>query len=195
MTIVNTTSPNHFSTAANNIAHYFNDIIYSLGEGTNGEVLSISANITLGGANTTQIYVTGIFTSAGNTTCNSVALWDGNEWSPLGEGIHILMEYDDYPILQIEIWGAYLFVGGAFDKAGSENVNNIAKWDTNNQVWLSVGDEKRFNQLIMAPFAINNTGGELLVVARSYDEFHIDNLIVSGKLFIFYTLRVLLYVY
>lgn len=63
----------------------------------------------------------GVFDTAGNTSANNIALWDGLTWSNLGTGINgavtALIEYN-----------GGLIAGGYFDTAGGLPANNIAEW-------------------------------------------------------------------
>jgi hypothetical protein len=76
------------------------------------------------------LYAGGDFTTAGGVTVNSVARWDGTEWSALsgasGTGasgiVHALAVFDDGS-------GPALYIGGMFSTAGGLYVNNIASWD------------------------------------------------------------------
>ncbi len=68
----------------------------------------------------------GWFTIAGCTQASNVAIWDGSEWSPLGEGT-------SGPVFSLAVFdagaGPALFAGGDFDDAGGVRVDNIAMWD------------------------------------------------------------------
>lgn len=76
------------------------------------------------------LYAGGAFTTAGGTTVNYIAKWDGTRWSPLvspggiGVSSHVraLEVFDDGT-------GPALYVGGSFGSAGGTTVNFIAKWD------------------------------------------------------------------
>lgn len=84
----------------------------------------------------------GLETPTGFQPMKSIAAWDGTTWSPLAQGI------GDQPasfapgtVNAMAIfdggWGAELYVGGSFGKAGNVNANNIAAW--NGISWRAVG--------------------------------------------------------
>lgn len=83
------------------------------------------------------LYVGGWYDTAGGITCNSIAKWDGEQWSPLGTGLggypyfcEALGVFDDGT-------GPALFVGGAFFSAGGSPARSIAKWD--GKQWSALG--------------------------------------------------------
>jgi hypothetical protein len=71
----------------------------------------------------TDVYAGGFFTSAGGGRAQNIAKWDGNSWSPLGDG-------RDRLVLAIAVSGKDVYVGGTF--AGV-----IARWDGYNWTSLS----------------------------------------------------------
>lgn len=83
------------------------------------------------------LYAAGSFTSAGSTTTEGIAKWDGTEWLPLETGLTgagargaTLEVFDDGS-------GEALYVGGRFDFAGGVQASNIARWD--GTAWSPVG--------------------------------------------------------
>ncbi len=81
-----------------------------------------------------QLYVGGHFDEAGGVPAQSIARWDGQNWSALGSGgangIGGIV-YD------LAISGTQVYVGGAFDLAGGEPANRVALW--NGSVWAALG--------------------------------------------------------
>lgn len=75
----------------------------------------------------TDVYVGGYFTKAGDLTVNGIAKWDGNSWSALGTGVAGSNFVGR--INAIAVHGTNVYVGGRFDRAGSVQVANFAKWD------------------------------------------------------------------
>ncbi len=76
------------------------------------------------------LFVGGAFTTAGGITVNRIARWDGQVWSPLGEGmsstVFALEVYDsdgDGPA------PAALYAAGNFTIAGQAGASRIAKWN------------------------------------------------------------------
>ena len=74
----------------------------------------------------------GNFTEIGGISANHIAVWNGNVWSPLGNGTN-------GPVAKISIANnGNVYVGGAFDTAGGITVNNIALWD--GSTWSALTD-------------------------------------------------------
>ncbi len=85
------------------------------------------------------LFVGGEFTSAGGVPANSIAKWNGSQWSALGQGVtygpvlasvSALAVYDDGT-------GAALYAAGIFSTAGGVSAHNIARWD--GQTWSPLG--------------------------------------------------------
>lgn len=75
------------------------------------------------------LYIGGLFSQAGGVDANSVARWDGTDFSPLegamGDGVsnfvNTFAAWDDGS-------GPALYTGGFFEQAGGVTANNIARW-------------------------------------------------------------------
>jgi trimeric autotransporter adhesin len=80
-----------------------------------------------------KVYVTGLFTAAGNTRANYVAGFDGTNWFPLNGG---LMS-DGAAGLCAVADNNYLYVGGIFTNADDPTANNTARWDGTS--WSGIG--------------------------------------------------------
>jgi hypothetical protein len=78
------------------------------------------------------LYAGGYFTTAGKALANHIACWDGNEWSPLGNGVNASVRD-----LALDSQGN-LYAGGAFTTAGDVKVNSIAQWD--GKIWSALGE-------------------------------------------------------
>ena len=80
------------------------------------------------------LYVGGDFSLAGEVAAAGVARWDGQQWSPLGEGVagvvNALAVHDDGS-------GPSLFAAGEFTAAGGA-ATNVARWD--GVRWWPIGD-------------------------------------------------------
>ncbi len=80
------------------------------------------------------LYAGGTFNQAGGVSARSIAKWDGESWSPLGEGVdgsvRALAVYDDGR-------GPALYAGGDFQTAGGIHAGGAARWD--GVSWSSVG--------------------------------------------------------
>jgi hypothetical protein len=87
-----------------------------------------------------SLFAGGSFTSAGGTTMNNLARWNGSSWSPVGFGggsngaqgvVRCLAVLNDGS-------GPALYVGGEFGGAGGvSGTRGIARW--NGSTWSSVG--------------------------------------------------------
>ncbi len=78
-----------------------------------------------------NLYAGGEFTTAGGTTVNYIAKWDGSSWSTLGTGMN-----NTVYALAIDS-SNNVYAGGHFTTAGGTTVNRIAKWDGSS--WSAVG--------------------------------------------------------
>jgi hypothetical protein len=76
-----------------------------------------------------DLYVAGLFNSAGGVPAGGLAKWDGTNWSGVGgfSGVAVRVESD----------GTNLYVGGAFTNCGGIFATNIAKWNGTN--WSALG--------------------------------------------------------
>ncbi|HXR05235.1 MAG TPA: hypothetical protein VN836_11060 [Verrucomicrobiae bacterium] len=108
--------------------------------------------------NGTNVYVGGLFLAAGNKLANSIASWDGVNWSPIGTPGQINGLSGGIRAMAND--GTNLYAGGAFLWAGLTNAVNIARWDGTN--WWPVGA------------GLNNTVDAIAVT---------NNLIYAGGLF------------
>ena len=88
-----------------------------------------------------KLYVGGMFEWAGNiNNANSLAVWDGTNWSSLGGGVTDDDRFLDPVgrVMAIAISGNNIYVGGNFDHAGNIDAKNIARW--NGTSWSALGD-------------------------------------------------------
>ena len=78
-----------------------------------------------------NLIVGGNFTSAGNTTTNNIAQWNGNAWAALDSGLN-------GNVYAMTTYNGNLIVGGSFINAGNKAVNGIAQW--NGTSWSAMGN-------------------------------------------------------
>ncbi len=76
------------------------------------------------------LYAGGEFNTAGNTSVNDIAQWNGTNWSSLGLGTKGYIN-------AMAIYNGNLYVGGEFDSIGGIKANDIAMW--NGSSWSVVG--------------------------------------------------------
>jgi len=100
-----------------------------LGSGTNGVNNTVNAMAYFSG----NLYVGGSFTSAGGSSANYIARWDGSAWHSLGTPTNGVGS----TVYALAISGNSLYVGGGFSTAGGNRAHYIASW--NGASWDSVG--------------------------------------------------------
>jgi hypothetical protein len=88
-----------------------------------------------------SLFVAGHFDTAGGTSANAIAKWDGSAWSALGDGIN---GGSIYPLISsLSVFddgsGQALYACGIFATAGSISAQNIARWDGTSWTALSSG--------------------------------------------------------
>ncbi|HUU98537.1 MAG TPA: hypothetical protein VM487_22615 [Phycisphaerae bacterium] len=112
----------------------------ALGSGLSGGFAQGFALAVFDDGNGRALYAGGFFTHAGGIPANSIAKWDGQQWSALAGGLggsppqaNVLAASDADSDL-----GAALWVGGVFQSAGGVEAYNIAKWDGSE--WSALGD-------------------------------------------------------
>lgn len=82
-----------------------------------------------------KIYVCGNFSSIGDTSYNSLAMWDGERWSRVGvdsrreNGVTTATQLPGTIYCATLSPTGELIIGGSFANAGGVACNNIAKWD------------------------------------------------------------------
>ena len=105
-----------------------------VGGGTDS-VVSALAVFDAGSGQGPALYATGLFDFAGGVYVQSIARWDGQEWTAVGGGLFglpwTLEVFEDIN------GGSTLFVGGILHSAGMIDVGGLAKWDGAH--WLPAG--------------------------------------------------------
>lgn len=96
-----------------------------VGTGVNSNVVAMTV---LG----TNLYVAGLFTNAGGAPASHIAMWDGNNWWPVGGGV-----VGNGTVDSLTTIGTNLYVGGTFTNMGGVPATRVAKWDGN--TWSALG--------------------------------------------------------
>ena len=108
------------------------------------------------------LYVGGSFNTAGGELVNSIARWDGFEWSPLNGtsavgtsgSVAAITVFDDGN-------GPALYVAGNFGSAGGISANKIARW--NGVTWTALHNTGFNNSLFAVTVFDDGTGPNLYV--------------------------------
>ena len=86
-----------------------------------------------------RLVVGGRIRLAGGNPVNYVAEWDGEVWTPLGQGVN--GPVGDTTVRALTVFddgeGPQLYAGGHFNSAGTAAANNVARWD--GQSWSAAG--------------------------------------------------------
>jgi hypothetical protein len=120
---------------ANNIAQWNGTGWSALGSGISGGN-EIGPSVNALAVSGSALYVGGDFTNAGGIAANSIAQWNGTNWSPLASGISSGDEFGSL-VNALAVSGSTLYVGGEFTNAGGIAAANIAQWNGTN--WSSLG--------------------------------------------------------
>jgi hypothetical protein len=124
------------STPVNNIARFNTqtNTWSSLGTGSSNGVDGIVNALAVSG---NEVYVGGIFTSAGGVSANYVARFNTqtNTWSSLGTGSSNGV---NYWVQALAVVGNEVYVGGTFTSAGGVSANQVARFNTQTNTWSSL---------------------------------------------------------
>lgn len=107
-----------------------------------------------------NVYVGGVFTSAGGVPAKNIAKWDGANWSALGSGVSGPNNTQG-EIRAIAVSGANVYVGGQFATAGGVTGNSIAKWD--GVSWSALGSGITDGGSVQFVGAIGISGSDVYV--------------------------------
>lgn len=112
-----------------------------------------------------EIYAGGDFVSDGGFTYyNHIARWDGDVWSPVGDG----MSGGYWPVVNaLEIYEGKLIAGGQFLEAGGVPAPHIASWD--GTAWAGLGSGTDNWIFALAPFDDGVAAGGTFTAAGDHD--------------------------
>jgi len=126
-----------FSVIGSNIVHWDGRRWQALGQGVDDNVTDI---ISTPGD---DIYVGGIFKTAGGINAGGIARWDGSNWSAVGSGVGV--DGSSFPAVSALAWlNDTLYVAGRFQSIDGVPAANIARWDGNS--WSALGTGVSHNQ-------------------------------------------------
>ena len=103
-----------------------------------------------------RLYVVGNFGTAGDSVCNGIAYWDGQDWHPMGEGFNST-------VYGIGKYQGQIYVGGDFTQSGTTPLGRIARW--NGSSWENPGleFEKNGSNAYCFIHTIKEIGGQLYI--------------------------------
>lgn len=110
--------------------------------------------------NGSSIIAAGTFTSAGSTSVNNIAEWDGTQWNDIAGG---LTGSGTVSVNAMVLVGNELYVGGRFTTAGTVSANNIAKYNLTTKAWSAVGNSGANGEVTSII-----TEGSVLIIAGDF---------------------------
>jgi hypothetical protein len=142
---------------------------YALGNSVNGTVNALAVD-------GEDVYIGGIFTSAGGLKALGIARWHQRtgDWYSLRGGVSgctgPFMPGCRPVVYAIYVDGSDVYVGGNFTQAGTTDAHGIARWDTETQSWYALGDGVTCSGIGCRAYvrAISKTG-TLLYVGGTFD--------------------------
>jgi hypothetical protein len=117
----------YYGQVSTNVVRYDTFDWVSLGGGVNSNVNSL---IFIGN----DLYAGGQFTSAGGIPASRIAMWNGAQWSPLGNGLSGTGGFAAASLVSV---GNVLYVGGTFTNASGSGARGVAEWNGAN--WYALG--------------------------------------------------------
>jgi len=115
-----------------------------------------------------ELYVGGLFTTAGNVSVMNIAKWDGSEWSAVGS-------LEDGSVREFEVYKGKLYAGGFFTSANGIPAENIANYDGTN--WSSLGSQD--NLELQSTGAVKHMAvlNDILYIAGEFSDDDVSELI------------------
>lgn len=122
---------------ANNIARWNGSTWAPLGAGMGGSAAIFPYVAALAVLQNGNLVAGGRFTTAGATSANHIARWDGTSWSAMGAGVTAGFLLLPQVASLLTLPSGELVVGGVFTQAGGVTANFVARW--NGGVWSAMG--------------------------------------------------------
>ena len=149
--------------AVNNIARWNGTTWSDVGGGSGGVFPGIHALAVFDDGTGPALYAGGFFTEMGGAPASKIAKWNGQSWSPLGDGVA------GFEVIAMHVFddgktGPSLYVGGDFLEAGGVPVKYIARW---NGAWSAVGDISLYDAAGVSAFEVFDDGGGAALYASS----------------------------
>ncbi len=156
--------------AANRIARWDGTTWSSLGTGAaNGTSDLVIAMTVFDDGGGPALYAGGTFGAAGGQIANRIAKWDGNAWSPLGNGATNGVNDNVTTLTVFDAGdGAALYAGGGFTTAGGEAAHRIARWDGRSWSSLGTGSANGLNDWVSAIAVFDDGNGPALYAGGSF---------------------------
>jgi len=148
--------------AANHIARWNGAAWSTLGSGVDG--YAVEAMAAYSGSGAPQLYVGGVFTSAGGVHVHALARWNGASWSAvpgdIQQQVYALTEFDDGN-------GAALYAGGIGGTVGGQSVAGVMRLDGTS--WWALGWGLNDQVFALTPYDSGLGGGVDLYAAGLFD--------------------------
>jgi hypothetical protein len=113
-----------------NIARWDGTTWNEMNSGVSGPGFSQIATVRALAVSGNNLIVGGEFDYAGATPAKNIAIWDGSQWSALGDGLNGVVR-------TILVEGNDIYVGGQFTMAGNTSAYSIVRWD--GSTWHPLG--------------------------------------------------------
>jgi hypothetical protein len=76
-----------------------------------------------------DLYIAGLYTTAGGQTVNGISRWDGTSYHPLGNPPGFSSGSNVFGAYALALYNGGLVAGGIFSSAGGVGAGNVAMWD------------------------------------------------------------------
>ena len=86
-----------------------------------------------------RLIIGGYFSQVGGVNATNIAIWDGNRWSSLGNGLGVFDANRSVAsaINSVRVIDDEIYAAGIFTNSGAASISNIAKW--NGAQWVPLG--------------------------------------------------------